>query len=218
MKYKHAEKGIMLILVSEIFYLIGSLPEITGSLFWSISTSVQDGINVRIDTSVGLISILFGLAALVIMIVTAVFGIIGYINAARDEKGFRNAAICALASGVLYVAEASAQPVSSTLNTMISASGTIVEMFVMVFAMMGLYNLAENCGRQDLTSRGIMLLRAVIIAYVVSSLNAIIIRVFELSSSAKIVALITGGLDYILGVACHILYIIYLLKTRKIWL
>ncbi|MEE0956960.1 MAG: hypothetical protein UH734_02605 [Ruminococcus sp.] len=217
MKLLNAEKGIKKIIVSEIVAILAAVMSSAASLFLGIQLSVDQisVVNPWTDAGWGTWGLVSGLIAISFLLIQLGFGFVGYVQAARDEACFKNAMICTIAGSVLMIVGSSVQSASSTVSTVLSASGTIVEMFVMVYAIIALLHLAEKCDRPDMINMGTLMLKILVITYIVSALNALIIRIFELSSHARIVAVVTGAVDLVLSVMQYVLFMVYLQKTKK---
>ena len=87
----------------------------------------------------------------------------------------------------------------------------------MIFSISGLINICINQKRTDLAQKGDKLLKFLVITYIITSIDALIIRIFELSTQAKIVSVIFGVIDFILTIVQFVLYIKYLRQTLQIF-
>ena len=209
MKYLNAEKGIKKVYLSQLFaifaaVLIGGTEMLTAAYknIFNMSASELKLIPV--------LSVIVGVILLGAVITSLIIGMIGYYQASKDELLFRNSIFCALISGALTLVGELFQIPNGMLYTIFTTSATIVEMFVMVFAISGILNLSENCGRGDLSEKGGMLLKIMLVIYIISAVNALIIRIFELSDKAKIVSFIINAIDSVLIVTRYMLYLKYL--------
>ena len=117
---------------------------------------------------------------------------------------------CALTSCILTVVGELLQIPNGMLYTVFTASAMIVEMFVMVFAIAGLVNLSESQGWSDLSEKGDRLLKLLAVTYIISAVNALIIRIFELSAESKMISFIINVIDSCLIIIRYILYLRYL--------
>ena len=80
----------------------------------------------------------------------------------------------------------------------------------MVFAIAGLVNLSESQGWSDLSEKGDRLLKLLAVTYIISAVNALIIRIFELSAESKMISFIINVIDSCLIIIRYILYLRYL--------
>lgn len=215
MNFPHAEKGIKKLVIAQAFAIAATVllnvPLILINAFDMFGSDVFDMGRLSLWYFI-LSSLVFALPA---QVLTVVLSVTGYVQASRDEKDFRKAMICALANTALVIFGAVFQMFNMTLSTIFSAASTIVEMFAMVYAITALIHLSEQCERDDMMQRGNTLLRVLVTTYIIAAVNALIIRIFELSSKAVIVAVIIGVIDLILNVTQIVLYLIYLKQAAK---
>lgn len=213
MELRNAEKGIRKIFIAEIMAIIAAVMSGAASLFLGIQLNID--INSWTDVGWGIWGLVCGFVAISFWLIQLILGFVGYFQASKDETCFKRAMICNVAGGILMIFSSSIQSVNTTVYTVLSASGTIVEMFIMVYAIIGLLHLSERCERPDVTETGTLLLRVLVATYIVSALNALIIRIFELSDHAKIIALVTGVVELLLSMVQYLLFMFYLHKTKK---
>jgi len=217
MRYLNVEKGIRKVLISQIFSIIAAiLSGCTDLLSEAFSTFK----NVIQEPSVQLIALLFlsagvGVFLLATIVCYNIFGVIGYYQASRDEPMFKKSMICVLASGILTVIGILFQVPNGTLHTLFTTAGTIVEMFEIVFAIAGLINISESLDRTDFSERGDRLLKIMVFTYIITALNALIIRIFELSAEAKIVSMFVNAADLVLIITRYVFYLRYLNGAKK---
>lgn len=215
MKYLNAEKGIKKIYISQFLYILTAvLVSITSlfSLFFKSVLTISE-----LDELLGLIlvSVFFAFALTIALIGSAILGIIGYFQAARDEPEFRKPMICTFAFGITALASSFLQIPNDTLHTIFDSASTIIEMFVIIFALSGIIRLSVSCDRSDMADRGGSLMKIMVITYIISAMDALTIRIFELSQHAKIVSLIIGAIDLALIVTRYVLYLRYLRYSAK---
>ena len=214
MDYSNAKKGIKTIYTSVVFAIIAALLGAGTSLLLEILSLISETMNEFASSIFGVISLLFCfIISLIMLSITSLLGCVGYYRASKDEEEFKKALICALAGGALTFIGTIFQVPNSTVYTILTASGTIVETFVMVFAVTGLINICERFERQDLAAKGDMLLKILVFLYIISAINAIIIRLFNHVMHTKIFAIITGTLDLALSITQYILFLKYLKQT-----
>ena len=146
-----------------------------------------------------------------------IFNFIGFYQASKDEAEFKKAMICAIIVGVFSLIGFVFQIPNGTVYTIFSAASTIFEMFVMIFSISGLINICINQKRTDLAQKGDKLLKFLVITYIISSIDALVIRIFELSTHAKIISVIVGIIDFVLTVVQFVLYIRYLTQTLQMF-
>lgn len=217
MKDSNVGKGLKKIVIGQYFAIIATLFMVGASLLINIfktNALLQDS-----DFFVALVtvSIISGFVFFAAMIISVIFNFIGFYQASKDEAEFKKAMICAIIVGVFSLIGFVFQIPNGTVYTIFSAASTIFEMFVMIFSISGLINICINQKRTDLAQKGDKLLKFLVITYIITSIDALIIRIFELSTQAKIVSVIFGVIDFILTIVQFVLYIKYLRQTLQIF-
>lgn len=214
MNYLNAEKGIQKVYISQIFAIIAA--SLSGCIELLIEV-LNDNLTELPTQLIGVIFAGFALGIILIALIVAfnIIGFLGYFQAAKDEPIFKKSMLCVAASGALTVIGVFFKIPNGMLHTIFSNAGTIVEMFVVIFAVSGLMELCGNCSRDDLSGAGDRMLKILVVTYIISSVNALIIRIFELSAQAKIISVIVGGIDLVLIVLRYAMYLRYLLGVRK---
>ncbi len=215
MSYSNARKGIKKVYCAQLFTIIATLfSGGFGLLLVVVEFFFKD------DDAV--VNLLFGAAIIFTMLLyvaalalSSVIGIVGYAQASRDEPEFKKAMFCALAVGVLTLFGFFFQIPNGMISTILSSAGAIVEMFVMIYVFCGLVRICENFGRHDMTKRAWRVLNLLVSIYIVSAVNALVIRIFELSSHAQSVSVLVGAIDLTLNIIQYILYMKYLRRVLR---
>lgn len=214
MQYLNTDKGIKKIRASQFVAIIASLLTGGTTLLINLFSNTEGGTDFFTILPLLILGVISMLASLAAMMVTLVLGLVGYRQLAADELEFRKAFLCTAASGALSIVGFFFQIPNGAISTILTTAGTIVEMFVIIFAVSGFINLSENCERPDMAEQGDSLLKLFIVTYIIAAINALIIRIFELSSQAKIVSDIIGVIDLAINVLRYVLYLKYLKKTE----
>ncbi|MBR1482505.1 MAG: hypothetical protein IJ598_05995 [Ruminococcus sp.] len=215
MNFPNATKGINKIFVSEIISAIATLLGFIMNYSFSINTYFFETDPVSFNPASGILSLVSGTLFFVMMILSVIFGLIGYIRASKDEADFRKAMFCTGAMVVLTLIASFVRIPSQTMYTIFNSAATIVEMFAMIFAISALINLAEASSRHDMVDLGNRVMRILFISYVAAAFNILIIRTFERSSKAQVVALVVAVIDIVIALLQHLLFLYYLSKTKK---
>ncbi len=208
MSFINAEKGIKKIYISEIFAVLAA---IVGDLALRLIDYVAQ---IHFTDWIVIISLFLGVLCLVLQILCIIFGFIGCINAAKDEEEFKKAFYCTIAAGSLAIISIFIQSFNNTAYALIESSETVIEMFVMIFSVSGLINISEKCECTDMEDKGIHLLKLLTATYVIAAINALVIRMFELSENAQAVSYIIGIVDLIIKLVQYFLYLGYLKKSK----
>lgn len=210
MVFSNAKKGIKKIILGQLFAIITTVLSSGIALLLGITARIFGGIDSVVATHLMLASFFIGLVSVVTITLTAVISFIGYIQASKDEADFRNAMFCALAVGALSVTGFFFKIPNGSISTIFNSASTIVEMFVMIFAISGVINLMTACERADMAEEGDRVLKILVITYIISAINSLIIRIFELSEHAKNVSIIIGVVDLVLSIIQYVIYIRFL--------
>ena len=209
MDYLYIEKGIKKVYISQIFAIIAALLTGCTELVTSVYKNIIKGSSEK-DSWIMILSLAVGVVLLAAVITSNLIGMIGYYQASKDDPLFKKSMYCALTSCILTVVGELLQIPNGMLYTVFTASAMIVEMFVMVFAIAGLVNLSESQGWSDLSEKGDRLLKLLAVTYIISAVNALIIRIFELSAESKMISFIINVIDSCLIIIRYILYLRYL--------
>ena len=209
MDYLYIEKGIKKVYISQIFAIIAALLIGCTELVTSVYKNIIKGSSEK-DSWIMILSLAVGVVLLAAVITSNLIGMIGYYQASKDDPLFKKSMYCALTSCILTVVGELLQIPNGMLYTVFTASAMIVEMFVMVFAIAGLVNLSESQGWSDLSEKGDRLLKLLAVTFIISAVNALIIRIFELSAESKMISFIINVIDSCLIIIRYILYLRYL--------
>ena len=215
MKLNHAQSGIRIILVSQILSILTALLSGVISMIFSYSISKSIDVLLNIDLMVSLAVLIVGLLLILSLIASVTLGMIGYIFASLDEPVFRRAMICSLAGGILTLIGSLFQVQNGTLYTVLTSAGSISEMFSVIFAVTGLIELAERCECRDIADKGGRMLRLIATAYFISAMDTLVIRLFEQTEHARIVAVVFNIIDFIVVILRLVLFIGYLSGCLK---
>lgn len=213
MKYLNAEKGIKKVYISQLFAIAAAALSCCSELLFD---AFDNNLTELLTRHLGAVfaGVAFSAILIVSIIVFNIIGFLGYWQASKDEPIFRKSMLCVAASGALTVIGVFFKIPNGMLHTIFSNAGTIVEMFVVIFAVSGLIELCSNCGCDDLSGTGDKMLKILVATYIVSSVNALIIRIFELSAQAQIISVIVGAIDLVLIVLRYAIYLRYLRRVR----
>lgn len=213
MKYLNAEKGIKKVYISQIFAIIAAALSCCSELLLDAFNNNLTELSTR-HFGVVFAGLALGVILIALIVAFNVIGFLGYYQASKDEPLLKKSMFCVAASGALTVIGTFLKLPSGMLHAIFSNAGSIVEMFVVIFAVSGLMALCGNCNRDDLSGAGDRMLKLFVVTYILSSINALIIRIFELSAQAKIISVIVGGIDLILIVLRYVMYLRYLRDVR----
>ena len=216
MEFAKAKKGLKKIYIAQIFAIIASVLSGGAAVFIKFFLN-----SYTVDDSSAML--VFGFAGFIcsfIMILMMIFciflGLFGYLQAAGDEEQFKKAMICTVVSGALTIIGAVFKLPNGLISTTLTSAGVIFELFMMVFAVSGLMNIAEKFDRTDIVESGDRLLKVLTVIYIISALNTLVIRIFQLSVHSQTAAFIVGAVDMVLSVLRCVVFMAYLRKISRV--
>lgn len=209
MHYPNAEKGIRKIFVAEILGLCGAI---------ALTITVVLGLLVEVDDILAIPAILCGVAAVVLMLLSHIFNIVGITRASKDEYTFRYA-LYAVIFGIFF------SLLSGFLNDvfdgneyaqrLISLIPDLVNLITMVFIVMGIRNMATALNDPVMESKGRNILTiAFVMEMIIFAARAFSGFIPE-GSDLAIIELIVVGFAGMLSIVTYILYLSYLAKARR---
>lgn len=214
MKFPNAAKGIKKLFTAEVLYLISVILIGIGTIFALVSQS-KEGFSAVILSSVAVGGI--------IVIVALVLQIVGVIQASKDEASFKGViyvtlfgiAVSVVASllSALFRDNAILPSISNLVSSIVSVISTVL-------IILGICNLMNQIGKQDLVVKGGKVLRIVvwlaILSLIMRFINIFLPRNFDDAKPlAKVIVLCLCILAVILEIAEYVLYISLLSKASK---
>ena len=210
MHFSHARKGVNKIIIAQVFAILATVLASGVGLILPVAERLTDNKDV-LNTLLFMISVaMSGITATIVLVLMAVFSFFGYGQAAKDEAAFKKSMICALMGSTLTISGFFVQIPNDLLSTLLTSAGTVVEMFMLVYAVSGVMNLAVHCGQLSVTDGGRFMLRLLVVTYLITSVNTLIIRIFELSEHAWIVSIVIGAINSVLELLRYAFYLRYL--------
>lgn len=214
MKFPNAAKGIKKLFTAEVLYLISVILIGLGTIFALVSQS-KEGFSAVILSSVAVGGI--------IVIVALVLQIVGVIQASKDEASFKGViyvtlfgiAVSVVASllSALFRDNAILPSISNLVSSIVSVISTVL-------IILGICNLMNQIGKQDLVVKGGKVLRIIvwlaILSLIMRFINIFLPRNFDDAKPlAKVIVLCLCILAVILEIAEYVLYISLLSKASK---
>ena len=202
MRFPNAYAGVKKIFTSEILSLISAiLLAIVAVVMATDETGeLPGGKNgvIAVVAIAGLVAIVLGLIALILQL-------IGLSAASKDEGAFKTAFFFAIA--MLVVSVAGSVIATKNEDSIVSDLPNLLNIFVFIFTVSGISNLAKKMGREDMAGFGIRILILQIILTVIS----FILQVFKQGSIANVLSVVS----ILLTAIVYIVYLIYLSKAKK---
>ena len=157
MRFPNAKKGIRNIFRSEIIMLFFDLATAIVSIIVMVAGADLNKIAFDEISGLTLVFMILGLVALLSLLIGGIFRIVGFLQAARDDQGFRLAIFFTLSAVLFNFAQSFFQTKEGALgwvHAILSVLGVIAQMLVTVYAIGGMMNLSRKSHRDDLVGKG----------------------------------------------------------------
>ena len=161
----------------------------------------------------GIGSLAFFAIAAILMVVSLIMQIIGYLQTAKDDDSFKTAVYLTVFSLVLIVISAFF-PTNRFLSSLSNLVAQLVNIIVSVLTIFGIANIASQLRNTEVVDKCSNLFK-VIIAIGVISLLARFFTIFMPSQAANVIVIVLLVVSMILSVVQYILYILLLSKANN---
>ena len=218
--YPNAAKGVKRIFISEILSLIaeiGAIVAIITTLF-SIATAASES---EVDPVVGIfasdayvgltVTGLVTIIAAVLAVIAFIMQLVGIVNASKDEGAFKISLFAVIAS-IVFTIIGGFFPQTSIVSKIFSALTTLSQLFVTVFIIQGIINLAKKIGNSAVEKKGNTLLKIIACIYIIS---VIIYIVTGIIGGAPIIANVLSIGSSVLQIVAYLLFLSVLSNAKK---
>ena len=202
MRFRNAYQGISTVFKAEILSLAGTILLAVAAVFAVIGNSGEAAKSGETATVIGGA---VGLAALTIFVIALFMQLSGLKRAAKDENAFRTAWLFAI--GMLAVDVLGGLITARGGSSLVSDTSHIFSVFVFIFTVTGISNLANRMNRPDMGALGLK----VLVLQVAMSLVSFILSLFTGSSARPVLSFVSVALDMIV----YIVYLVYLSRAKK---
>ena len=202
MRFRNAYHGISTVFKAEILSLAGTILLAVAAVFAVIGNSGEAAKSGETATVIGGAA---GLAALTIFVIALFMQLSGLKRAAKDENAFRTAWLFAI--GMLAVDVLGGLITARGGSSLVSDTSHIFSVFVFIFTVTGISNLANRMNRPDMGALGLK----VLVLQVAMSLVSFILSLFTGSSAGPVLSFVSVALDMIM----YIVYLVYLSRAKK---
>ena len=210
MKFPNAAKGVKRLFTAEILELIAAILSIIGiaMLIVTLAAAQSNAEGATIAAGTGTVVLLAGAA--VLSLIGGIMALIGIINASRDEGAFKAALITIIISlCAAIVAGIFSQ--NSTVQSICQILQNLMAIFVTVFVIQGVSNLAVKVGDSDVAQQGKSLLKIIVAIYVLSLIANILVLVF-----GGMFVSVTAGIFAVIALVLNVIaYFVYLSLLSK---
>ena len=219
MKFPHAAKGVSKIFTAEILSLIlGVIGGIVSIICIVMNVPANKSFAQSNSDTIGIVLLSMGLVVCVLFLISLILNIIGYLQAAMDEEGFRRAVYCTIFSFLFsmgYYVLINQVGFLGWLGTVMNVIAQILSMLVTIYMIGGLINLSAKCNRVDMVERGSTILKYLIVLYIVSYIIAFIVRFFRETAFSTTVVTFLTAFATVLSVVLYFYQLYYLGKAKK---
>ena len=218
MTFPNAFKGVKKIFTSELLGLIGGICAFITAILAlvavvSIGTESEGGF---IAGGVG--GAVFGVAAAVLVLIGYILKLVGMKQAGHDEDRFRQAfwiAICALVLNVVSSIFRSMNVGGGIADNIVDLFVKVASIFITVFIISGIQNLADKLGKPEIGDSGHKLLTVIVIVYILSMIVTLIPIFFGSNPATSTISGILGIVAVLLDIIAYIIFLVYLGKAKK---
>ena len=217
MSFPNAAKGVKKIFVAEILHLIGTIPFLVGGIMMTkgLMSSGWDGL------SFFLYGIGFTIASLPIYAVATFVSRAGIINASHDESYFEKARIInvgivtSVGACLIMASMLSGAALVYFGGILLYAAAELVNIFVLIYAIGGIIRLADQLNRGDISVKGSIVLKFLIVINALAFIAPIIALFSVLFNADLLVAVIILAAAQALELIKYIIYLIFLAQVKK---
>ena len=213
MKFTNAYQGVKKIFAAEILSLIGS---ICATVMLALPVvgllSAANGSQGGTVASLGVFAVL-AIATMVLAIIAFIFKLIGVNKASKDEPSFKIVLYLILA-GIAVAVVGAVFSSNTTVTSITSTLGEVVNLGVTVFIIQGIKNLAAKLDDEKMVKKGDTIFKYIIAIYALVIIAQIVTMILQ-NGAALVVALVVIVISGILEIIQYILYLIYLSKAKK---
>lgn len=202
MRFPKAYAGVKKIFTSEILSLISTILLVVVAAVAAVNESGE--LSSGKDGAIAVIAIV-GLIALVLGLIATILQLVGLHSASKNEHAFKTAFFFALI--MLIITGVGGAVATKNEDSIISDIPSLLNIFVFLFTVSGISNLARKLGREDMASFGTKILGLQIILSILS----FVLQVFKTGSMENVLSVVA----ILLTAIVYIIYLIYLAKAKK---
>lgn len=217
MSFPNAAKGIKRIYRAEILKLFGYICLFVAVIGAAVALSLSDGSGssgAADSLSFGsiILAVIVGITCAVLMIISFIMNVLGYINARNDNENFKTALVFLIVGIVFSVISVFVlnQGISSVLYSLSTLSETLATIFVIA----GVMQIAFQLGREDINKRGSTVLKLIIAVECITFVLSFISTFFR-SDSTSLVSTLLLVASLLVSFIKYILYLSFLSKSKK---
>ena len=217
MLFPNAHNGVKKIYTAEILSLIGNILLIGAAIFGIATGSFAD--TARAEAEAGTMAglalgfIFLGLAGAVLTLIAFILNLVGITSAMKDEASFKTALIFTII-GIAAAVLSSIFSTNETVKNFVQILVNISELFVSLFVVQGIMNLATKLKDSNMVERGNKARWWLVITFCIPSVVKLVSGIFALQDN-DIVASTLSLVSAVLIVAAYFIYLSYLARAKK---
>ncbi|MBR3494255.1 MAG: hypothetical protein IKH38_02405 [Clostridia bacterium] len=216
MRYPNAAKGIKKIYLAEILGIVAAVFGI-GILVLTAVRNVDlsaggDALRTNME-SAGIVTqfVIYGIAAILLVLVSYFLGIAGILQASKDEESFKRALWVELLGLALTIVIAYLQNSSPRIASWLNIAVTVCAMTVTLLVLEGICRLAESLGRKDITALAEQSRKYLLIAYLLSAVGELFVA---LNPGDPFYVSASGVAAFLMDIAAYVLYLRVLSRAK----
>lgn len=219
MRFPYAEKGVKKLFVAELLLLIVALTSDADFVWAKLFDGLMD--SSAAEAPALTVFSVCGIVAVASLFIGGILCIVGYLQAARDEKSFLNAAKASVIAVVLDFAANVLLLLSDDVgwaSTVLAALAEITWLFAAIFLITGVIKLSQQCARADMEKMGGRILSLLELIYVLHIIILLLNQMLRSSVDVTItetLLMILEPVNLLLSVARYVIAMIYLVKAAR---
>ena len=218
MKFPNAFSGVKKIFAAEILQIIGILAMGFAAIF-----VVFAGVGVEADNALVGLGSLFGAGAfsfggIIVLLLAAIFEIVGLSKAGKDEKFFKYALYMVILGVVASVVGSFFQSSNTTIYSVCDSVNRLCDLISTVLIVQGIMNLANALGNAEMVAKGAVIFKAITFVYVLAIIGTISYGILASFVFLRIISIVCLCFSLVLSFVSYILFLSYLAKAKRMLL
>ncbi len=210
MKFQNAATGVKRIFTAEILKLIAAFVTVIAVIMMIVTLAAANANSQGGTIAAGVGTVVLIAAASILALIGGIMALVGIINASKDEGAFKTALILIVVSLIAAVVGGIFSR-NTTVYSICQIVQNLMSIFVTVFVIKGITNLAVKIGNDEVAQQGKSLLTIIVVFYALSLIANILVLVF-----GGMFASVLGGILAVVALVLNIIaYIVYLSLLNK---
>ena len=216
MRYPNAAKGIKKIYIAEILSILAAVLAIALVIMVAanhVDTGIsgEEAAQALQSANIGAPFVIFGVAMMLLMVVSYFMNLSGIVNASKDEEGFKRALWVLLASIAFGIVAAILENSNARVANWLKVPSTLFELVVTIYVLEGIGNLARNLGKKEIVDMSAQCRTWLICALVLSAAAEVFV---SLGTTGTALNTTSGIAAALLQIVAYVVYLRVLNKAR----